>query len=782
MQTKFISIFKEQSAQSEGVQYKLSLENFIQQLRHKIATLPEEKTAIYVLVLEKIEAITVLHGPINFDNIQHYSSVLYYIFNLLKGNMEEEDAILWALGCPVHGSVFFATDSFYELMEKVNASNDDEQLKIEIASQELYALILSRLYDFPIVLPEPIYYTLQDVESGFPKHYQATVNSDFVTISSVAELPEIPFDLLKENGDFSKVNWNVLEHVLPLSKFKFEGFIVLTLKDVSMEYEMNKIKELAAVLPNGNQYNFTEKLDFAVRSLLRRSNVLFSILPLFKLNGFPILKSEFSKNSILFNILQTEQHACTRGNIQEFTQAYLKKPYPIVYKIINEISDTNSPIVDRIAFLGFTSYICVPLHYNNHLSGILEVYTKDGTRLDKHLLTKIKSLAIVLGQLTYDLSRSYEARMNAVILEKFTSLQPAVQWKFNEAAVQYLQDVEEAKSDKFIPLKSVQFKDVYPLYGAIDVRNSTAIRNKAVRKDLEVHLDLLDQLIKKLANWSPLLATDEILSAAAQWHTQLVNKDMDEIIVKITNFLEKDVPMFLDFFRNQGPRYEEAISEFEEQTNPEHGISSYQRRSYDNSLQLINNILASSLAEFHDEIQQIYPCYFEKFRTDGIEYDLYLGQSISPKIPFSSQKISEFRFMQLAAMAKIAQRCHKLLPTMQTPLETTQLIYLNPSTIDISFRHDERRFDVEGSYNIRYQVIKKRIDKICIKDSDERLTQPNTIAIVYYNSEAIKEYAAFIARLQRMQLITDQVEKLDLEEVQGVSGLKALRVHICQSL
>jgi hypothetical protein len=44
-------------------------------------------------------------------------------------------------------------------------------------------------------------------------------------------------------------------------------------------------------------------------------------------------------------------------------------------------------------------------------------------------------------------------------------------------------------------------------------------------------------------------------------------------------------------------------------------------------------------------------------------------------------------------------------------LQTTQLILIHSQPISISFRKDERKFDVEGSYNIRYEVIKKRLIK-----------------------------------------------------------------------
>ncbi|MGO2101627.1 MAG: hypothetical protein ACTH3E_01125 [Psychroflexus halocasei] len=76
-------------------------------------------------------------------------------------------------------------------------------------------------------------------------------------------------------------------------------------------------------------------------------------------------------------------------------------------------------------------------------------------------------------------------------------------------------------------------------------------------------------------------------------------------------------------------------------------------------------------------------------------------------------------------------------------------------------------------------MIKKRIDKALIKDTDERVTQKGKIAIIYTSSEMKKEYKKYISYLQSKNYISKEVEDLTLEDVQGVSGLKALRVEVC---
>jgi hypothetical protein len=178
------------------------------------------------------------------------------------------------------------------------------------------------------------------------------------------------------------------------------------------------------------------------------------------------------------------------------------------------------------------------------------------------------------------------------------------------------------------------------------------------------------------------------------------------------------------------------------------------------------------------ELQKTYPSYFEKFRTDGVEYDIYIGQSLAPDKVFDVIYLRNLRLWQLTSMASIAAATHALLPQMIGNLMTTQLIFVHSNPIDISFRKDERRFDVEGGYNIRYQVVKKRVDKVHVRDTGERLTQPSKIAVIYFNEKEAEEYLGYAKYLQQKGVLLDDLEHLELEELQGVTGLKAFRVGV----
>jgi hypothetical protein len=111
-------------------------------------------------------------------------------------------------------------------------------------------------------------------------------------------------------------------------------------------------------------------------------------------------------------------------------------------------------------------------------------------------------------------------------------------------------------------------------------------------------------------------------------------------------------------------------------------------------------------------------------------------------------------------------------------LQTTQLILVHGKAICISFRRDERRFDVDGAESIRFEILKKRIDKVKVRETGERLTQPGKIAIVYTHEKEANEYDEYLHFLKQKDLITGEKEMLDLEDVQGISGLRAIRIKV----
>ena len=173
----------------------------------------------------------------------------------------------------------------------------------------------------------------------------------------------------------------------------------------------------------------------------------------------------------------------------------------------------------------------------------------------------------------------------------------------------------------------------------------------------------------------------------------------------------------------------------------------------------------------------MFPHYFERYKTDGVEYNMYIGGSLVNDQEFNKLYLENLRLWQLETMCQIENVAFAMLSEMPYPLRVASLILVHSTPLSIKFHMDQKQFDVDGAYNARYEIVKKRIDKSLIKGTDERLTQAGKIAIVYSQDSDVPEYLNYIEYLQSENKI-GQVEMLELEDLQGLSGLKAIRVEV----
>ena len=177
----------------------------------------------------------------------------------------------------------------------------------------------------------------------------------------------------------------------------------------------------------------------------------------------------------------------------------------------------------------------------------------------------------------------------------------------------------------------------------------------------------------------------------------------------------------------------------------------------------------------------MYPHYYERYKTDGVEHNLYIGESITKKKSFHKVYLYNLRLWQLQAMCEMENNYYKLKERMAVDLDVASMILVFNGSLSLRFRMDEKRFDVDGTYNARYEVIKKRVDKALIIGTDQRVTQPGKIAIIYSQKEDELEYMKYISFLQKKKMLLKKVESVELEDLQGVTGLKALLVGVLYS-
>lgn len=758
-------------AQAEA---SLSFRPFVNYLKSRIGQGNAVKSQFYKTALEKFERAG--NKMIGDNESVGYKELMEMVYLILTPLATSEKEDFWALSSPLSGTIIYSTDSFYRFLTEQKSTqrirfNGDRsygrQQKIFI-----YRLILERFYNIPLVGENEMVYSSVDANTRLPRFYRIHTDTRFVDITVNADLPELHYSelesFLQEDSGIEQ-----LEKLLPLSLFTFEGFSVITLTDVTIQQALDSIREsLVSHSYEGGQCS--NHIMQSLKILGGNPDLEFGLLPFLDVNGKSVFLNQECSQSMAMNAAQ--KFGLSEETFNALVHEYRENPKTLVFNQLSEEKQLKHPFLKGIRKTGVHSYAIIPAYFQKQLTGILEIYSYKETILDEILFSSLHAAMPLIAQLLRHTADEFNAEIKNVIQEKFTSLQPSVQWKFNEVAWKYMQQRHTGVAAPGV--ETVRFGHLYPLYGAVDVRNSTNERNKAVHDDLANQLSLLKKTLEEVQKVTGQSSAGPLIFECKRWAEQINHYLGTKDELALNRFLDTEVHPFLRQVKKHYPGTKSSIDEYFKGVEEENGPIYANRRELEESLQLVNAELNKYFESEQKHLRNEFPIYFEKFRTDGVEYDIYTGQSIAPDEPFNESIVHKLRKWQLVSMADIANLMKELVPKMPRPLQTTQLIFVHPDTIDISFRNDERRFDVEGAYNIRYEVIKKRIDKVLIKGTEERLTQPDKIALVYFNEPERNEYIGYIRDLQKEGVLNDDLEELQLEELQGVTGLKALRVGV----
>ncbi|OKS88444.1 hypothetical protein [Mucilaginibacter polytrichastri] len=762
---------------ADAVDAAFSFHVFANDLKRRVATEQTIKAEFYKLLLNKIAEHPELQYPIAVEDAAKYKQVLETIYAVLSPPIVDEANFYWGIGMPIPGDVVYGTDAFVQFITDYNADpktiiNQGANAFNKRLELYIYRLVLEKLYHISSDVNTDTIYQKEGNADGLEKYFSIHMDTSFVEVTAKQTLPELKADLIEEYLQ-AGIGAEALAEVIPLSMFRIEGFAIITIEDITADQSIENIR-LALVNDTANQNDLFEQVTHALQTLTGNSSVEFGLLPFLKVNGKLVYDTEECFTSVLVKAY-ADQHV-SEETYGALTQAYIKNPKALFYNEIYDDKARENIYLQSLKKAGIISYGVMPVYHNRKLAGVMEIYSKKDIIHYEKLLSKLEAAVPLLSQLLNNSIVQFNERIEDIIKDKFTTLQQSVEWKFNEVAWNYIRQRRDNPED--VEIKTISFKNVTPHYGAIDIRSSTAKRNIALQQDLSTLLNKLSDIFKVFSKIAGLSVEEELIKQCEAWLIRIGKQITDSDELNIKEFLEIRIYPVLDQIKVEFPETKPLIDAYFEATNELTGEGFAGRRELEESMTMINTALNNYFERAQGKLQQIYPCYFEKFRTDGVEYDIYTGQSLAPDQPFDPDHLGAFRRWQLKSMIKIAQITGKLTGLMKCKLETTQLIFVHSAPIDICFRKDERRFDVEGAYNIRYEVIKKRIDKVLIKDTDERLTQPGTIALIYSSDSEADEFMPYIKEFQDEKMLSGIVEHHNLEELQGVTGLKALRLNV----
>ena len=761
----------------QGFDSVLSLQPLVVVLKKMIAEGKPGAKRLYQGMLNEIEAIPELMRPIeDTDILKKHELLIETLLSTIFTPSAGADQNMYAISLPFQSETVYSSATFKELFLK-DGSNaiqvPDHKANINIARANLslaYNLILQKFYSLPVPITATSVHPFTDKESDLTKFYELRLNAQFTNVKIINKEYALPVGF----SPHRIIEVDELKELFPLENFRFEGLVVIDVTDVTQDQVISEIKNALLNINAFSDVDVYNELQQHVQSLIGLRKVQIGITPFFKKNDYYLYTEAHYTNSILF---KNEEVINNKDKISEQCQVVFRNSNQcILYEILNESSSRFNELLKYYYEQGIKSLILCPLKCEDgQLIGLLEIAGETKGKLQFHQLAKIGPAIQLFALALEKTSESLEMQIDKTIKDHFTAIQPAVEWKFTEAAFNYLQHQQVSELAR---MPAIAFEDVYPLYGSIDIRNSSTERSYSIQQDLLEQLNMARNVLGKADKIMDFPLLKEIQFRIDRYIASVSDSLISDDEMMIYEFLQNDLDSLFKHLLIMRPELKKVVDQYFSALDPQRKVVYHQRKAYEESITRINDVLDRFMDGEQQSAQEIYPHYFERYITDGIEFNIYVGQSITPYRPFNEMYVHNLKLWQLTLLAKAAQVTNALEKRLSLPLQTTQLILAHSIPLTISFRRKERKFDVDGAYNIRYEIVKKRIDKVHLKESEERLTQPGKVAIVYSQQKEFTEYLEYIEFLQQEGLLGKTIEHLELEDTQGINGLKAIRVDV----
>ena len=731
-------------------------------------------------LVERTSAIPDLLGATSASALRENEDLVAELMTAAFPAARSENWIAGAM-TPFSFEPVFGTDAFKRLLAVERWHTDagstgffgDSEGLARAKAMNGFHLVLARFYNVVTNFHFPTVFR-SDQSDGLHEYYRIHIDPTFIDINCLGELPELTADQLRLLVDHP-VDRELWTKLLPPHLFEFRGFVVITLIDVS-DHEIHSL--LKGELLQRNALTSTDRLENIeqhMRSLLRIPDLRIGIIGLPTGRFDDIQNAPILGRSLLLH--GDDKPSCSTAEKSSYAQLF-ETGKPVV---IADLEDCEwcTGFEFRIRCQSFRGLMLAPLRDGDRMIGIVELATAQ-----PNVLTPFSAVQImgVVDLFSAAMARSLDERrdrIQALIKQHFTSIHPSVEWRFKNAAA----EIDRARETGIgaTTLEDIVFESVYPLYGLSDIRDSSIQRNAAIRDDLLEQLGLALAVVVEASAYQPLPALDELGYRITRFADGMEAEISSDVEIGAIDFLQHDVEPLFDRLHSVNDSVRSKIAAYKAAIDPRIGVLYSRRRQYEESVAIVNHTISAFLDRREVEAQAMFPHYFERYETDGVDFNIYVGDSMVEDRSFDSLHLRNIRLWQLITMCGIVWELNRSRSGFPLPLDVAHLVLVQDFPIAIRFSNDEKRFGVDGAYNARYMIVKNRIDKAFVRGSSERLTQPGHIAIVYSQEKERREYLRYIDYLRAAGYVDGVAEDLEIESLQGVGGLRSLRIRVSAS-
>ncbi|MHA7060055.1 GAF domain-containing protein [Aquimarina sp. M1] len=678
---------------------------------------------------------------------------------------------------PFNNTVVKATQRYKNI---IKAAGPDFEPQIKNLDEDHYfimgcSIILSQYYGYKIDFRRPFFYDIPDA-SGIVRHYRILYNGDFIEVIKTEKAKEITKEDVAELLDnFNNVE--IWKEKFPPNSWVFKGIVIANLFDVTTDVSLSDFKT-SLLKYDKSQGNFIESFQNIFRGIFN--------LPEIKVGFANYNEEEGTLERVPFKTIESyilyDEYSdrCETALCKGTYHSLFEKSEAFAISNVKKIVETypDEVMYANLIKQNINSAIIAPIENNGKFLGVLEIVSPNSQELNSINAHKLLDIMPYLIDSVLRSKAKAENEIELIIQQECTAIHSSVYWKFRQEAKRFILAKAEENPTSF---REVVFDDVYPLFGQIDIKGSSDARNRSVQKDLILQLKGITKVIRKVIEIDPLPVYEQIKFRIDTLISSIADQLQVDSEQGILVFIKNEIKPLFKHLKGTNIELEGLINQYNNSLDKSTKMLYKHRKAYDESVMLINKKMASLLDKKQEEAQKMYPHYFERFKTDGVEHNMYIGESITKQNNFNKIYLYNLRLWQLQVMCEMENEYYQFKQDLPVALDVASMVLVFNTSLSVRFRMDEKRFDVDGTYNARYEVVKKRVDKAYIKGTDRRITEKGKLVVVYSQRSDEVEYIKYINFLQSKNYLEDEIEIVELEDLQGVTGLKALRVNILYS-
>ncbi|WP_024772663.1 hypothetical protein [Aquimarina macrocephali] len=675
---------------------------------------------------------------------------------------------------PFHNTVLKSSDRYQNII--ATAGKDFEPQIKNFDEKHYYimgcSMILNSYYGYNIDFRRPFFYDIPDA-MGIMRHYRIMYNGDFIDVIKTDKAKDITDEDVAELLD-NFDNVDIWKEKFPPHSWIFKGVVIANMFDVTTDVSLSDFKT-SLIKYDKTHGDFVGSFQQIFRAIfnLYEIKVGFS-----SYNPEEEILERVPFKDIDSYILSDKYSDCCESALCDGTYHYLFEES--TYFAISDVKKYQKLAKDQIMYKnlvaqGINSAILAPIKSGNKLLGILEIVSPNVHELNSINANKLQDVMPYLVDSVLRSKSKTENELELIIQQECTSIHPSVHWKFKQEAKRFMRAMVDENPVSF---REVVFENVYPLYGQIDIKGSSDARNEAIQKDLVLQLKGISKIINKVIESDPIPIYEQLKYRTNRYINSITEQLQVDSEQKILNFIKKEITPLFKHLKQKSIELDTLIDQYDDMLDEVIKTVYKHRKAYDESVMLINKKMASLLDQKQDEAQGMYPHYFERFKSDGVEHNMYIGESITKQDSFNKVYLYNLRLWQLQIMCEMENAYYQMKKELPIALDVASMVLVFNSSLSVRFRMDEKRFDVDGTYNARYEVVKKRVDKSKIKGTDQRVTEKGKLVIIYSQRSDEREYIKYLNFLQSKNYLEEEIEIVELDNLQGVTGLKALRVNI----